>query len=52
MATITVKDLPASLALDRRAMSAILGGGGAPWVLGGGHPYVDPGASHVTGNKI
>jgi hypothetical protein len=41
MATITVKDLPASMALDRSAMSAIQGGGGAPWVFGWIQPYVD-----------
>jgi hypothetical protein len=45
MATITVKDLPASMALDRRAMSAIQGGGGAPWVFGWIQPYVDAGPS-------
>ena len=41
MATITVKDLPASMALDRKAMSVIHGGGGAPWVFGWIQPYVD-----------
>lgn len=40
MATITVKDLTASMALDRKAMSVIRGGG-APWVFGWIQPYVD-----------
>ena len=41
MATITVKDLPASMALDRKAMSVIHGGGGAPWVFGWIQPYFE-----------
>ena len=41
MATITVKDLPVSMSLDRKAMSALHGGGGAPWVFGWIQPYVD-----------
>lgn len=40
MAHITISDLPASALLDRRAMSAIRGGG-APWVFGWIRPYVD-----------
>jgi hypothetical protein len=40
MANITIKDLPASVALDRKAMSAIHGAG-APWVFGWIRPYVD-----------
>jgi hypothetical protein len=49
MATITVKDLPVSMALDRKAMSALHGGGGAPWVFGWIQPYVDatPGPAPV-----
>ncbi|MES2259739.1 MAG: hypothetical protein V4724_14555 [Pseudomonadota bacterium] len=41
MATITIKDLPASHALDRKAMAGIHGGGGAPWVFGWIRPFVD-----------
>ena len=39
MATITIKDLPANRALDRKAMAAIRGCG-APWVYGWIRPYV------------
>jgi hypothetical protein len=39
MATITIDDLSHSLALDRKAMTAIRGGG-APWVFGWIQPYV------------
>lgn len=38
MATITIKDLPANHALDRRAMASIRGGG-APWVFGWIRPH-------------
>ena len=41
MATITVKDLPADKALDRKAMSVLRGGDGAPWVFGWIQPYID-----------
>lgn len=41
MATMTINDLPANRALDRQAMSAIRGAGGAPWVFGAFRPYVD-----------
>jgi hypothetical protein len=41
MATITVKDLPADKALDRKAMSALRGGDGAPWVFGWIQPYLE-----------
>ncbi|WP_118183414.1 hypothetical protein [Paraburkholderia phosphatilytica] len=40
MASLTINDLPHSQALDRKAMSAISGGGGAPWVFGWITPYV------------
>jgi len=40
MSRITVDDLPLNLALDRKAMAAIRGGGGAPWVYGWIQPYV------------
>jgi hypothetical protein len=33
MATTTIHDLPLSRALDYRAMRAVRGGGGAPWVF-------------------
>jgi hypothetical protein len=45
MATITVKDLPANMALDRKAMSVIHGGDGAPWVFGWIQPYLEAGPS-------
>jgi hypothetical protein len=38
MAIITIKDLRTDRALDRKAMSAIKGGG-APWVFGWIRPY-------------
>ncbi|MFL6635242.1 MAG: hypothetical protein ACJ8HJ_23300 [Massilia sp.] len=41
MATITVNDLPTNMALDRKAMAVVRGGGGAPWVFGWIQPYVD-----------
>jgi hypothetical protein len=34
MSTMTITDLPMSRALDFKAMSAIRGAGGAPWVFG------------------
>jgi hypothetical protein len=40
MASITVTDLSLNLAMDRKAMAAIRGGGGAPWVYGWIQPYV------------
>ena len=40
MPSITIADLSHNLALDRKAMSAISGGGGAPWVFGWITPYV------------
>ncbi|MFL9897122.1 hypothetical protein PQR75_24070 [Paraburkholderia fungorum] len=40
MASITVNDLSLNLALDRKAMAAIRGGGGAPWVYGWIQPFV------------
>ncbi|HEV3424651.1 MAG TPA: hypothetical protein VG105_12915 [Paraburkholderia sp.] len=40
MASITVHDLSHNLALDRKAMAAIRGGDGAPWVFGWIQPYV------------
>jgi hypothetical protein len=33
MATTTIHDLPLSRALDYKAMTAVRGGGGAPWVF-------------------
>ncbi|MDE1184287.1 hypothetical protein [Paraburkholderia sp.] len=40
MASITINDLALNVALDRKAMTAIRGGGGAPWVYGWIQPYV------------
>ena len=34
MAAITINDLPTNILLDRKAMRAIRGGDGAPWVYG------------------
>jgi len=39
MGKLTIKDLSASLALERKAMSAIRGGGGAGWVYGWITPF-------------
>jgi len=39
MRAITINDLPASCVLDRKAMSSIRGGDGAPWVYGWISPY-------------
>ncbi len=39
MAAIVIKDLASNRALDRKAMSAVRGGG-APWVFGWITPYV------------
>jgi hypothetical protein len=40
MSALTIIDLPYDRELDRAAMSAISGGGGAPWVYGWITPYV------------
>jgi hypothetical protein len=45
MATITINDLPANRALDRKAMSTIRGAGGAPWVFGWIRPFIGDSAS-------
>lgn len=42
MATITINDLPASCALDRKAMARVHGADGAPWVYGWILPFVEP----------
>ena len=39
MATTTIQDLPMSRALDYRALAAVRGGGGAPWVFGAFVPF-------------
>lgn len=39
MSSITVRDLAHSVALDCKAMTAIRGGDGAPWVFGWIQPY-------------
>lgn len=41
MATITINDLPASVTLDRKAMSTIRGAAGAPWVFGWIRPFIN-----------
>ena len=40
MASITINDLPANCALDRKAMTAIRGAGGG-WVYGWIRPFVE-----------
>jgi hypothetical protein len=45
MASLTLSDLPSSLALDYRAMSAIRGAGPGDWVLYAFIPYRPPVAS-------
>jgi len=47
MAIITINDLPANRDLDRQAMSAIRGAGGAPWVNGALRPNVDAAPSFI-----
>ena len=42
MAAIVIKDLQSNRILDRQAMSAIHGAGGAPWVFGWIAPYIPP----------
>ena len=44
MRAITINDLPTNLALDRKALTA-LRGGGAPWVFGWITPYTPPASS-------
>ncbi|RJG05538.1 hypothetical protein D3870_05480 [Noviherbaspirillum cavernae] len=39
MAAIVINDLHSDRTLDRKAMSAIRGAGGAPWVFGAFAPY-------------
>ncbi|MES2150721.1 MAG: hypothetical protein V4508_13135 [Pseudomonadota bacterium] len=41
MASISIDDLPADRALDRKAMASIRGGGGAPWVFGWIRPFLE-----------
>ena len=47
MATLTIKDLRMSRALDYQAMSSIKGAGGAPWVFGAFRPFV-PEIPHIV----
>jgi hypothetical protein len=42
MATTTINDLPTSRALDYKAMAAVKGAGGAPWVFGAFRPFLRP----------
>lgn len=41
MAAITIKDLHTDCTLERKTMSSVNGGGGAPWVFGWISPYVE-----------
>jgi hypothetical protein len=41
MAVIKITDLPTNLDLDRKAMSAIRGGGRGDWVFGVARPYFE-----------
>jgi hypothetical protein len=47
MATATINDLQMSRALDYKAMSAIKGAGGAPWVFGAFQAFVPESARFV-----
>ena len=49
MATITINDLPANCALDRKAMAAIRGAGGG-WLYGWMRPFVD--AAPIVGSVV
>lgn len=40
MASITIKDLSAHVALDSKAMAHVRGAAGAPWVFGWIRPYM------------
>lgn len=51
MSAITIKDLPLDVELDRKAMSTIYGGAGAPWVFGAFQPFVET-ASRTPGSII
>ena len=42
MASITIHDLPDSVALDHKAMAMIRGGDGAGWLYGWMVPYTPP----------
>jgi hypothetical protein len=44
MAAITFEDLHQDVTLERRAMSAVCGAAGAPWVYGWISPYVEKAA--------
>ena len=50
MAAMTINDLPSRRDLERQAMSAITGAGGAPWVYGWISPFVEasPGLAPVV----
>jgi hypothetical protein len=45
MATTTIQDLPLSRAMDYEALTAVRGGGGAPWVFGAFVPFARPSES-------
>jgi hypothetical protein len=52
MATITINDLCKNDALDMKAMSSIMGAGGAPWVYGWARPYIDKAQSFGSGGPV
>ena len=47
MTTTTIRDLPKNRALDYKAMSAIKGAGGAPWVFGAFRAF-QPESAHIV----
>jgi hypothetical protein len=49
MCALTISDLEFDRELDHAAMSAISGGGGAPWVFGWITPFVDRPSGGVGG---
>ncbi|WP_250500713.1 hypothetical protein [Caballeronia sp. GAWG1-5s-s] len=49
MATLTITDLAFDRRLDRTAMSAIAGGGGAPWVYGWITPFIADRHANIGG---
>jgi hypothetical protein len=51
MSTITIEDLPLDSTLDRKAMSSIRGGDGAPWIFGAFQPFIEA-APRMPGSII
>ena len=52
MATITINDLCKNDALDVKAMSSIIGAGGAPWVYGWARPFIEKTQSFGSGGPV